>query len=68
MNRITNWHYVGIAAALGAALAVCVFFVTTAITTANIEGTKRITACVDSGGTWIDYYSMCIAADRQVQK
>lgn len=42
------------------ALVGTIFFVTQAANVADREGTKRIEACVESGGTWLSQYSMCI--------
>lgn len=58
MNETTGYTIVGVAAA--AALASLFYFVSDGTRVAHEEGTKRIEACVQAGGTWLDQYSVCV--------
>lgn len=36
------------------------FFISHGAIVAHQEGTERITACVEAGGTWLDQYNICV--------
>lgn len=35
-----------------------------AVQAAHVEGTKRIVACTEAGGTWVNSSNMCIGGDK----
>ena len=58
MTENTAWTVIGVAFAL--ALGALFFFVAQGTAVAHVEGTKRIAACVEAGGSWLDQYNVCI--------
>jgi uncharacterized protein (UPF0333 family) len=50
----------GIAAAVLAAIIAMAYFISVNVVETSKQDTARITACVESGGTWLNQYQNCI--------
>jgi hypothetical protein len=65
MSETAGWTTVGVVSAI--AFAAIIFFIVQGVMDANALTAAVKTACIENGGTWVDYQQLCIAAGSVVK-
>lgn len=61
-----SWNIVGVVAVIAAAFVLVIFGIAGCAEKVELEKTKQVTACLESGKTYIDEYrDMCIDVDQE---